>query len=338
MWFRKRIEEAAKDQTVDYIFSKIGNGQSKRIAPNKEYIQLSIETMRVVSAREWTSKYHGAVHVDLGYRREMHGMVELQAVIAPDTFQGIDAGNLDRIIMQNLPLIGPIPYEGDLRLSLGLFSVKGDDLAAPYLDLLSSLTKKVGGFVEQAAALMEPLRDGMSLLFGDVGASELEIGVQTNWTDAETGLYLLIRAPVGTLDPATLSYNKDTRQLLDNAGAPIIDYPYIVLRVDAPEARPDWYENPLLKQAWQKVKAADEANNRQLLDELLRQFSVQARYSPDLIPSHAELLVEKLTALTQGLYEAPSPPNRRLSAAANQGQPVRSSTAIPELESIDLFG
>lgn len=86
-WFKDRFEKVKSDPTVDFIFDRIPNGDSQIIEPDKNYIRVSMEAMRIVSRREWNLKYHGAVHVDLRYLSERKEDVEFQTVIAPNQFR-----------------------------------------------------------------------------------------------------------------------------------------------------------------------------------------------------------------------------------------------------------
>ena len=83
-----------------------------------------------------------------------------------------------------------------MTLTVALFSVKSADLAAPYLELLTSLANTGGvAFLSAAKPYVEPLRKGADLLFGTAGASQLEIGFDRDFTALEAGYYLAMRAP-----------------------------------------------------------------------------------------------------------------------------------------------
>ncbi|RZM18123.1 MAG: hypothetical protein EOO88_41565, partial [Pedobacter sp.] len=66
-------------------------------------------------------------------------------VTAPTAMRDLDPNRLDRIIQSNYRLMGPVPYVGgDIRVEIGLLSVASADLAAPYLQLLETLSDKAG--------------------------------------------------------------------------------------------------------------------------------------------------------------------------------------------------
>ena len=108
----------------------------------------------------------------------------------------LDSKHLERVITVNKPILGPVPYIGQLSLELGLFSVKGSDLAGPYIDVLTSVGETAGvGFSSKALPFVDPLRKGLDLLFGNNNQAELEIELDESWNKGETGTWLVIRAP-----------------------------------------------------------------------------------------------------------------------------------------------
>jgi transposase len=106
------------------------------------------------------------------------------------------AGEVDRTIVSNQPILGPTPYRGDaLQLNLALVSVVSSDLAGPYLEVLSGLASAAGvSFVSVAQPFLKPLASGIDLLTGVKGASTREIQVVTNLAPLQTGVFVVMRA------------------------------------------------------------------------------------------------------------------------------------------------
>jgi len=169
----------------------------------------------------------------------------------------LDPAHLERVITIDKPILGPVPYIGQLSLELGLFSVKGSDLAGPYIDVLTSLADVAGvGSFSKALPFVDPLRKGLDLLFGNNDQAELEIGIDQGWNKLETGTWLLIRAPKGTRALQDLQVDPNDSGLVDAHGQAYRDQPYIVFAIEASERRDDWMTIPELKNAWDKIGAA----------------------------------------------------------------------------------
>jgi hypothetical protein len=197
------------------------------------------------------------------------------------------------VIQIDKVILGPAPYIGGLSLELGLFSVKGTDLAGPYIDLLTSISQKAGvGFLNAALPFVEPLRAGADLLFGNNNQSQLEIGLDQSWTALRTGYWLLMRAPKGTVNVSQLRVDPTDFRLIDAKGASFKQYPYLIFEIARSQRRDDWMMIPELKQAWDAIGAAAKSGQLDNAEQLLRQFSLVAGWSPDLVPKDAQRLAD----------------------------------------------
>jgi hypothetical protein len=165
----------------------------------------------------------------------------------------LDPKNLDAVIQIDKPILGPVPFVGQLSLELGLFPIKGTDLAAPYLDLLTTLAKDASvGYFSTALQYVEPLRRGADLLFGNNNQSHLEIGLDRSWTELETGYWLLMRAPNNNVAKdgvvtADLKLDPSDFRITDADGKPFRKYPYMVFEITKSRRRDDWMLIPELK-------------------------------------------------------------------------------------------
>ena len=156
------------------------------LAKDQDYVTIRVKKSRIVNVRKGTSKFYGSVQSRAHYLHGDRGRVEYQQVLAPD-MRELDADNVDHMLVIDKPVLGPVPYLGELALELGLFSVKSSDLAAPYLELLNSLAEKSGvAALTTALPYVEPLRKGADLIFGNAKLSTLEIGVDRSWPTLAT--------------------------------------------------------------------------------------------------------------------------------------------------------
>jgi hypothetical protein len=252
-------------------------------------------------------------------------------VLAPDGFRDIDPGGQGKLLQIDRPVFGPAPYRGDLRLSLGLFSVKSSDLAGPYLTLLSQLAETSAlGFLKAAEAYVAPLRSAAELLFGTSGAADLECGVVRGFNPLRTGVWVSMGAPREQVpEPGRLRLDPSDFRLLWPDGRAVVDHPYVVFSVERASQREDWLAVPDLRDAWEAVRTAvhvrgDGTEAR----AALAAFRRVCLTSPDLIGSDAKRLVrraeERFAFATQGAgsgeLESPAPPTlalRRLGSFAD---------------------
>jgi hypothetical protein len=304
-WFTQ-IFNIAKNTVAstgrDFIVRRLTKPQgvvddARVLRKDEEYISVTVRASRIVNSRKWTGKFYGAVHARSHYLHEDKGSVEYQTVLSPSLMKELDPAHLDRVITINKPILGPVPYLGQLSLELGLFSVKGSDLAGPYIDMLTTLATTAGvSFLAPALPFVEPFRKGLDLLFGNTGQSELEIGLDHSWNNVETGTWLVIRVPKGTAGVDALRIDPNDFGLIDEQGAAFRDQPYIIFSIEGIDRRDDWMTIPELKQAWDAIGTAARKGQQNEAEQLFDQFVRLTTWSPDLIPVDAKRLKEKAKA------------------------------------------
>jgi hypothetical protein len=334
-WF-KRVLKAAwgsrKEAGQDFVVKRLERPQGVVDTPHtlqkdEEYISIKVRSSRIVNVRKWAGKFYGAVHARSHYLHQDRGLVEYQTVLSPNLMKELDPAHLERVITINKPILGPVPYIGQLSLELGLFSVKGSDLAGPYIDVLTSLAETAGvGFFSKALPFVDPLRKGLDLLFGNNNQAELEIGLDESWSRVETGTWLVVRASKGTTGLQNLQVDQNDFGLIDPHGQAYRDQPYIVFAIEAAERRDDWMTIPELKEAWDKIGAAAKEGELNKAEKLFDHFQIIARWSPDLVPKDAHRLSEKARKLLP-----------RLQKDTAMGFTKPAEHPLGELASLDLY-
>jgi hypothetical protein len=132
------------------------------------------------------------------------------------------------------------------------------------------------------------------LLTGTARDALLEIGLAKQW-EPTTGYYVIIRAPRGELQPQELRVAADQR-LVDARGEAIQQYPYAIFSIDATADRPNWFEIPELKKAFDELNAEVQ---RGRIEEARQSFAVfrrSALTSPDLLFDDAKVIADKVDA------------------------------------------
>lgn len=299
-WFQAVLQRAKNvviAQSQDFILERLPEPAPVTVVKDQDYVSIVVKSVRIDHVRRWTSKFYGCVQSRTHYLHADRGDVEYQTVVVPALMKELDPRNLDRVVQVDKPILGAVPYVGGLALELGLFSVKSTDLAGPYIDVLTSLAESAGvGFVSAALPFVEPLRKGADLLFGNSQQSELEIGCDKNWSSLESGYWVLLLAPKGSVNVPSLKVDPNDGRLLEAAGKPLKGYPYIVLEIVRSNRRDDWMLIPELKAGWDAIAKAARAGHLDDAEQLLRQFVLTCRWSPDLVPADQERLAKAAEA------------------------------------------
>ena len=321
--------EAARDYGHRYV----GEPQEP-VAAHDDYVRVWLRSARIVDVRRWAQKFYPTVHARFVHADAVTGLREVVSVTSPSkSFQELDSRHLDRFIVVNQPLLGPLPYGGELASEIALFSVASDNLAKPYLDLLSELTASAAGsYLTAVEPLIAPLRRGAEVLLMDPGRAELEIGLARTDTALVAGNIVVARADKGELDLSRLTLDRDDHRLLDGDGQPVSAFPYFVIGIERLSERADFRGIPEIRDGWKRVRDAAQRGDpaetvlgefralvrtvnfspdlvrrdRRRVGSLLADELRQAGYSPDGIPGLAPPLAAPMIAL-EGVTALPVP-------------------------------
>jgi len=265
--------------------------QSANIEPDKYYLSVFLRSMRIVNVRKAFSRFYGTVHSHISVPH-LDGTIEIDTVTTPDRLKDVPTDSVVDIVEFNHRLLGPVPYRGgDFVFQVGLFSIKGTDLAEPFLDVLQSMSTAAGvSYWNIAKPFVDPVKKGIELLVGAQGAAALEIGAHGTWPKPRTGYYLAMRAEKGTVAVNSLKVAPDFR-LTDQSDTPYTDYPYLLLAVEADTTRPDWFTIPDIRAAYKALQEDVRQGNVKTADQTFQVFRRTALTSPDLLRPHATAIV-----------------------------------------------
>jgi hypothetical protein len=301
-----------KTQAADYVYGALAAPQGPAgisnapLVKDAVYVQVKLRRMWIVNARVATKRFYGAVHGDLGLWHDSGRFINFKQLIAPPELKNQPASRLDRAVVSNQPLLGPTPYRGGpIQLNAALLSVKFADLAGPFLDVLSGLADAAGvSYIKAAEPFLKPLSAGIDLLTGTPNASVLEIQVVTNLDAPETGVYVVLRAPRDKLDIRSIRVAEDY-SLTQANGAPIHQFPYMVITIEASQEREDWKGIPDIKAAYDQVVDAVKKDDAKGYQEALTVFRRTTWLSDDLLPHHARELYSQVKSKMDELMGAP---------------------------------
>jgi hypothetical protein len=329
-WWTPAWRKEAEDWTFLQLPTNpdAAGGPLPQAEAETDYLSVFLKSARLVDRRRGFTTFYGAVHSYISLPHRSGGNAEFNVVTTPSALKNVDAAGLDRVIQINQRLLGPVAYAGgDLDIEAGLFAVASSNLAAPYLQLLESLSKTAGvAYVSAALPFAAPILEGMRLLTQSDKDVALEIGYSTTQPAPKLGYVAVIRAPRGTVDARKLRVDGDDfRLLLD--GAALREYPYMILEFTAEPTRSDWFSIPEIAVAYRKVQEEFRAGQEQGLSDALVVFRRTALTCNDLQYDDARRLAQKV----EERYRAIGPPKPQVRGAA------RAPVALPDLREMDLY-
>jgi hypothetical protein len=330
------IDRLKGEEAIDYTHFYLDDrgGSSQYAQTDKQYVRVWLRSARIVDVRRWSAKFHATVHGQFTYVDRVQGKREVVSVVAPDkSFEAMDPRNLDRFIVVNRPLLGPIPYRGELSMDVALFSVSAADLAKPYLDLLAGLTDTASvAFLGQVKPFVEPLRRGAEALLGEASRAQLEIGLSRTDAALRIGNIVVARVPKGSLESANLQIDPNDFRLLDASGQPLTDFPYMVLGIEASSERADYAAIPEIRTGWEVVRQA--ASEGRPVEEVRTRFDQLRRaiwLSPDLIQTDKKRIVDIFNReISEAGYDVAPPTEVTALEALPQIRPLREAAQVLE--------
>ncbi|MCO6458756.1 MAG: hypothetical protein J5I93_25900 [Pirellulaceae bacterium] len=267
---------------------------------NATYLSVWLRRMRIENVRVGWKKFHAAVHSEVGALHASGAPTVFRSVISPPQMRDVDPKTLNRVILTNQPLFGPLPYRGHgVRLNAALLAVQVADLSGPFLDVLTDLAGAAGvSYVAVAKPFLEPLNKGIDLLLGVSGSQGLEIYLVTNITQPRTGVYVVLRAPASEVPLDSLKLNPDYT-LTSSRKSDLSRYPYLVLTLEARPDREDWRGIPEIGKAYELFRSALQADRPDDIESSFQFLRRTVLLSDDLHESHADKIVEKAIKLRE---------------------------------------
>ncbi len=297
-WWSSIFTTRVKDWTYSPLEPQQvpGNVSRERVAPDTCYLSVFLQSLRVVDVRRGLTRFYGAVHSHISLPHLSGKTAEFNVLTTPSKLKDVDAKRVDQVIQIGQRLLGPVPYRGgDLEMEVGLFSIKSADLAAPFLSVLEKMSSLAGvSYINAALPFAEPLKEGINLLTGGEDDSVLEIGVAVNNPSPETGYYLVMRAPKGTINVNDIRVDGSDYRLVDRNAQPFGDYPYMILQVVASRTRDDWFKIPELSKPYQALKDDVRKGDYGATKESLVAFKRTVLTCDDLLAVDARNLVTKV--------------------------------------------
>ena len=198
-----------------------------------------------------------------------------------------------------------MPYRGDFRLAVALFSVKSSDLAGPYLSLVSELSQTASlGFLSAAQPFVAPLRLAVDTLFGTTGSASLECGTVRGFLPLRAGTWACLGATRREYPDTTgFHLSSSDLRLLDGRGQPVERAPYLVFRIERLERRDDFLQVPELKAVWDAISTALKAGRADDATAAAKAFRRLCFAGGDLTQSDAARIAARADARVRQALE-----------------------------------
>lgn len=306
------LQDIFRSRTKDWFYSPLpventpGTVEVKTLTPNEEYLNIMLKSMRIVDVRKGLSKFYATVHSHIEISHLSGQAASFNYVTTPGDLEKLDGSKVDRVVNLNRRLLGPVPYRGaDVKVQVGLFSIKEENLAAPFINLLSGMSSLGGvSFISAALPYVKPLEDGVALLTGSDDDTILEIGINTEMDKIQTGYFVVIRADKKNMKASDLIIDKNDFRLVGKDGKPIEDYPYMVFEISSSKNRDDWFNIPDVSASYNKLQADVQKANFNDASESLKAFKRIVYTSPDLLFKDGKIIYEKVEAEVSEILKA----------------------------------
>jgi hypothetical protein len=324
-WWNDIWKSRAEDWTfVELNADQLPDGVTPTDISSEAYIDIRLRSMRIVNVQKGFTKFYGVVHSFVSVPYMTGEEAKFNKVISPNQLKQLDAKDVDRVIVVDQLLAGPVPYRGgNIDLEIGLFSVPSSDLAGPYIELLTTMADKAGiSFVTVARPFVEPLMAGIKLLTG-ASKAELEIGLARQ-NPLRTGWWAVIRANKDEVNAADLKVTPDDYRLVKKDDSPIHDYPYMIFSVNATNERKEFFMIPSLVDSYKTL--TDNVRDGKFPDakRSLSVFKLAVLTCPDLIYSDATKIVAMVEKRTNDIMSAT--------------QVGTAKRELPELKDFQIYG
>jgi hypothetical protein len=288
--------------------------QQTPILASKHYVTVTAQKIAVPNARVLFTTFYPAVHSTVLVRNAAGQVNSIStfSVLDPDLI-AIDAHAPEKVVQGPRTLLDSAPFLGAQFVStFALLSVKAVDYARPFLSTLEKLSSLAGvSFFAAAAPFAEPLLTGIQALTQLSGGAGTQIVYAGN-LPLNTGIFLIAATETAGFTWSSYTFAQDYTLL--RQGAPVADFPYMVLTVESSDERLNWKEIPALRSAEdaldQAVKAAgrkisvEGSDERNQVDQALYAFRWACLHCDDLCRADAlrvaDLAQDDVTALLSG--------------------------------------
>lgn len=286
------------------------------IEADKHYITVTAQKTVLPYDRVLLKTFYGVVHStiivhdDDGEARSLTTFAGLDPALT-----AIDKRSGEKMVQGPRTLLEFAPFRGTaMGTTIALLAVEAEDYAKPLISTLQKMSDLAGvAFFSAGKALAEPLISGVQALSEVAGGSGTQVVYAGN-LPLHTGIFLIAGVDAAGFNWAEYSFGSDYTLL--HQGAPVQEFAYIVVSIQAADSRPNWRQIPELRDAETVLDGAVKAAGRKIADanseerakveNALLAFQWQCLNTPDLCSQDAEHLADIVNRKIQGFIQRAS--------------------------------
>lgn len=257
--------------------------EPQQLVAEETYLRLRLARMFLHDRRELFKTQYPVLHALFGFAG-LDGKVEVHHVARPELAGGGDQQDLDRVVVLDQTLLGPILYRGgDMNVLLGLYAVPADNWAQRFIDLAEGISQlAINATLTAAVSMAVTLKKAVGGTLGQNGFP-LKLGLDkelraNDWL--APGYLVMIAAPDDALDVKALVV--EDGELFTPQGRIYRDHDYITLALELTDSRSDWQSLGYGHQWQSLLKLASHANDVERVKEAYITFSAAIMASEDL--------------------------------------------------------
>ncbi|MCA8899741.1 MAG: trypsin-like peptidase domain-containing protein [Hyphomonas sp.] len=226
-------------------------------------------------------------------RENTHLFQQLQV---PSFLGRSDPDTQSRVVRNRQRMFGPLPWHGNMRLSVGLFDVRSSSGYKAYMSRVAQLGGLAGRayFGQAFGAVDRLLRETFSGSAEESDTFELIVGCEerlegSSATAACTGTRVLLLGRDNFFQDG--EYRIENDRLFERRGKgfrPVTRHAYIIYDLAESQERDDWLSIPAIRAVWDEVVALYTDNApAERIEEMVDRFGRICSSSLDLTRAHA---------------------------------------------------
>jgi hypothetical protein len=310
---RQRIWERLPMSNVLRERKPLTEDDAPEIKKDEAYVTLRMRQMYLKNIRVLWRKYYPLLHGYVSYAGQ-----EEHVIAGPSQLTQLGDANLDRVIVLNQRLGGPIAYQGgELTMLTGLYSVPGEDSAKALVETLSNVAALPGLALGSVTQIANIVKSGVESIL-KLNESRLELGVKDSFYSNKplrAGFYIAMDASLSDVDFSQLWLDGGLKFGRDPFQAKSFDkHDYMVIEIERTVTRDDWAALPGFKTVQDKFNAimadgaTDSTEKRNRLKAVWPEFYSLLDTSTGLITADKKKIADGVKARLTTQLEAGSNP------------------------------
>jgi hypothetical protein len=268
-----------------------GTIQDQDLSEGKDYVEIYMTSLKIPNQAIMTRRYFGTVHSFTSLPSlspsAVGGQAAFNVVTTPSLLQNVDSQNLSNVVQADIPLLGPVPYQGgNITVEAGVFSVLAEDLILPFLKVVEDVSKAASiSIVSQAIPFIQPIEEAIYHLIGAGSGNKLEIGIKT--TLKKSGYLVVVGTSADEKFLSSLRLKADGRLYVNDKE---IEYAYMVLAVKSSKNR-NLSGIPEVLKAFQELQTGIRGvAQKEAIMSFYNTFTRTTYGCADLLPEDAEII------------------------------------------------